>query len=94
MLTSLFFPPHSTLPTLTPPPDPSLQHHLIGWLLKLVTTCLTFDFIGTSHDESSDDLAVVQIPAVWKSVFLDSTTLQLFFGLYQGLPPEVAAKVG
>jgi exportin-7 len=68
------------------------QHVLIGWLLKLVTSCLSFDFIGTSVDESSDDLAVVQIPSNWKTMFVDPLTLQLFFELYQNLPSEVAAQ--
>jgi exportin-7 len=53
---------------------------------------LSFDFIGTSVDESSDDLAVVQIPSNWKTMFVDPLTLQLFFELYQNLPSEVAAQ--
>ena len=54
---------------------------------------MSFDFIGTSVDESSDDLAVVQIPSNWKTMFVDPLTLQLFFELYQNLPSEVAAQV-
>ena len=32
------------------------QHELLKQLLRLGHNCLTFDFIGTSTDESSDDL--------------------------------------
>lgn len=67
------------------------QHSLISWLLKLACACLSFDFIGTSTDESVDDLATVQIPTSWRSVFLDCTTLQLFFNLFHSLQGELAA---
>lgn len=36
-------------------------------LLKLSYNCLNYDFIGTSTDESSDDLCTVQIPTSWRS---------------------------
>uniref|UniRef100_A0A8C3JUX6 Exportin 7 n=1 Tax=Calidris pygmaea TaxID=425635 RepID=A0A8C3JUX6_9CHAR len=36
------------------------QHGLLMQLLKLTHNCLNFDFIGTSTDESSDDLCTVQ----------------------------------
>lgn len=43
------------------------QHGLLMQLLKLAHNCLNFDFIGTSTDESSDDLCTVQIPTSWRS---------------------------
>ena len=43
------------------------QHGLLNHTLHLVLNCLTFDFIGTSTDESSDDLCTVQIPTGWRS---------------------------
>lgn len=43
------------------------QHGLLMQLLKLTHNCLNFDFIGTSTDESSDDLCTVQIPTSWRS---------------------------
>ncbi|XP_076372859.1 exportin-7-A-like [Tachypleus tridentatus] len=55
-------------------------------LLQLAFNCLSFDFIGTSPDESSDDLCTVQIPTSWRPAFLDFNTLQLFFDLYHSLP--------
>lgn len=71
----------------------SLQNSLISWLLKLSCACLSFDFIGTSTDESADDLATVQIPTSWRSIFLDSLTLQLYFDLFHNLSSELAAMV-
>lgn len=62
------------------------QHGFIQHSLRLALNCLTFDFIGTSTDESSDDLCTVQIPTSWRSAFLDFATMQLFFDLYAGLP--------
>uniref|UniRef100_A0A8C6L3R6 Exportin 7 n=1 Tax=Nothobranchius furzeri TaxID=105023 RepID=A0A8C6L3R6_NOTFU len=69
------------------------QHGLLMQLLKLSYNCLNFDFIGTSTDESSDDLCTVQIPTSWRSAFLDSSTLQLFFNLYHSLPPSLSPLV-
>jgi len=55
-------------------------------LLKLAQNCLTFDFIGMSTDESSNDLNTVQISTSWRPAFLDFTSLKLFFDLYHSLP--------
>src|SRR5581483_4413797 len=62
-------------------------------LLRLAHNCLTFDFIGTSTDESSDDLCTVQIPTNWRTDFLYFTTLQLFFDLYNNLPVTLSPMV-
>uniref|UniRef100_A0A8B9L057 Exportin 7 n=1 Tax=Astyanax mexicanus TaxID=7994 RepID=A0A8B9L057_ASTMX len=69
------------------------QHGLLMQLLKLAHNCLNFDFIGTSTDESSDDLCTVQIPTSWRSAFLDSSTQQLFFDLYHSIPPSLSPLV-
>ena len=64
---------------------------LVEVALKLALNCLSFDFIGTSPDESnSDDLPTVQIPSAWRRLFVENTTLDLFFKLYHNLPPEIA----
>lgn len=57
---------------------------------RLAHNCLTFDFIGTSTDESSDDLCTVQIPTAWRPAFLEYSTLQLFFDLYSSLPASLS----
>ncbi|XP_060256206.1 ran-binding protein 17 isoform X7 [Ovis aries] len=63
------------------------QQNLVMHVLKLVLNCLNFDFIGSSADESADDLCTVQIPTTWRAIFLEPETLDLFFNLYHSLPP-------
>lgn len=59
--------------------------------LKLALNCLSYDFIGTSPDESnSDDLPTVQIPSSWRRLFVENTTLDLFFKLYHNLPSNIS----
>ncbi|CAG9574874.1 unnamed protein product [Danaus chrysippus] len=58
---------------------------LLTALLRLAHNCLAFDFIGTTTDESSDDLCTVQIPTAWRPTFLEPGTLELFFSLYHGV---------
>ncbi|GAU34354.1 hypothetical protein TSUD_20610 [Trifolium subterraneum] len=50
--------------------------------LMLSLSCLSFDFMGTSYDESSDEIGTNQIPTTWKPVLEDSSTLQIFFDYY------------
>ncbi|KAK7815981.1 hypothetical protein U0070_014194, partial [Myodes glareolus] len=63
------------------------QQNLVMQVLKLVLNCLSFDFIGSSADESADDLCTVQIPTTWRTIILEPETLDLFFNLYHSLPP-------
>ncbi|ODM92544.1 Exportin-7 [Orchesella cincta] len=69
----------------------NLDESLMNQLLRLAQSCLTFDFIGTSSDESSDENSTVQIPTHWRSTFLDGGALQLFFDLYHHLPATVSS---
>ncbi|XP_022640688.1 exportin-7-B isoform X3 [Vigna radiata var. radiata] len=50
--------------------------------LMLSLSCLSFDFMGTSYDESSDEIGTVQVPSAWKAALEDSSTLQIFFDYY------------
>ncbi|XP_027367978.1 exportin-7-A-like isoform X1 [Abrus precatorius] len=50
--------------------------------LLLSLSCLSFDFMGTSYDESSDEIGTVQVPSCWKPSLEDSSTLQIFFDYY------------
>lgn len=43
------------------------QQSLVMQVLKLVLSCLNFDFLGSSADESADDLCTVQIPTTWRT---------------------------
>ena len=69
------------------------KHNLLNQLLRLAHNCLTYDFIGTSTDESSDDLTTVQMPTQWRPALLDPATLQLFFDLYDALPSTLSPMV-
>ncbi|CAH1642048.1 unnamed protein product [Spodoptera littoralis] len=75
----------------TPELSDERQHALVAALLRLAHNCLTFDFIGTTSDESSDDLCTVQIPTSWRPTFLESGTLDLFFELYHLLGGALAS---
>eukprot|EP00033_Pygsuia_biforma_P003298 GCRY01003615.1.p1 GENE.GCRY01003615.1~~GCRY01003615.1.p1 ORF type:complete len:1074 (-),score=340.38 GCRY01003615.1:314-3535(-) len=50
--------------------------------LQLCLKCLSFDFLGTSPDESGEDLTTIQIPAAWISVFENTGTIDMFFTIY------------
>ncbi|KAJ6694854.1 hypothetical protein OIU74_014060 [Salix koriyanagi] len=50
--------------------------------LSLSLKCLSFDFVGTSIDESSEEFGTIQIPSSWRSVLEDPSTLQVFFDYY------------
>ncbi|XP_071690173.1 uncharacterized protein [Rutidosis leptorrhynchoides] len=60
--------------------------------LSLALKCLSFDFVGTSIDESSDEFGTVQIPSGWKPVFEDPTTLQIFFDYYAITKPPLSKE--
>ncbi|ESO95104.1 hypothetical protein LOTGIDRAFT_160865 [Lottia gigantea] len=66
------------------------QHGLLSHTLQLTLNTLTFDFSGNCTDESSDDLSNAQIPTTWRTAFLDFTTVQLFFDLFNGLPSTLS----
>ncbi|KAI4384594.1 hypothetical protein MLD38_002723 [Melastoma candidum] len=50
--------------------------------LSLALKCLSFDFVGTSIDESSEEFGTVQIPSSWRALLEDPATLQIFFDYY------------
>ncbi|XP_038719138.1 exportin-7-like isoform X2 [Tripterygium wilfordii] len=51
--------------------------------LSLSLKCLSFDFMGSSYDESSDEIGSIQIPMSWRPVMEDPLTLQIFFDYYE-----------
>ncbi|GAU92882.1 hypothetical protein RvY_04905-2 [Ramazzottius varieornatus] len=70
-------------------PTDDVRLGLFSSLLSLALACLNYDFVGTAVDES-DDANTVQIPAAWRSTFVDPGHLKLFFTLYTSLPPSVS----
>lgn len=65
---------------------------LINQILRLTKNCLSYDFIGTSNDETTDDSSTIQIPTNWRPAFLDLNYLTLFFDLYHMLPPRLSSS--
>lgn len=43
--------------------------------------CLSFDYIGTNPDESSEDTGTIQVPASWRSNFEDLSVIRMFFDM-------------
>nr|XP_018674150.1 PREDICTED: exportin-7-like isoform X3 [Musa acuminata subsp. malaccensis] len=60
--------------------------------LSLALKCLSFDFIGTSVDESSEEFGTLQIPSSWKPVVQDPSTLQIFFDYYRIMGPPLSKE--
>jgi exportin-7 len=50
--------------------------------LTLANSSLSFDFIGTNPEESSEDVGTVQVPSSWRPIVQDTQTMQLFFDVY------------
>lgn len=69
-----------------------VSNKLVPELLRAAFECLHFDFIGTSTDDTADDVGSVHIPNSWLSMFNVPTTLELFFGLYASLPPPASVS--
>mmetsp|Transcript_10850 Transcript_10850/g.16184 ORF Transcript_10850/g.16184 Transcript_10850/m.16184 type:complete len:1123 (-) Transcript_10850:312-3680(-) len=69
------------------------QEELIGELsLALTVRCLSFDFIGTQPDESSEDVGTIQIPSSWAVIVQDPATLELLFDFYANTDPPRSSK--
>ncbi|KAG0447142.1 hypothetical protein HPP92_028453 [Vanilla planifolia] len=47
---------------------------------------------GTSLDESSDEFGTIQIPASWKVVIVDPSTVQIFFDYYGSCEPPLSKE--
>ncbi|KAL2478121.1 ARM repeat superfamily protein [Forsythia ovata] len=60
--------------------------------LSLSLKCLSFDFVGTSIDESSEEFGTVQIPSAWKPLLEDLSTLQIFFDYYALTKPPISKE--
>ncbi|XP_072984276.1 uncharacterized protein [Typha latifolia] len=60
--------------------------------LSLSLRCLSFDFIGTSLDESSEEFGTVQIPSSWRPLLQDPSTVQIFFDYYRITEPPLSKE--
>eukprot|EP01035_Chromulina_nebulosa_P017439 gene17439-22991_t len=68
---------------LTPKQEEKMGHAA----LYLANLCLSFDFIGTNPEESSEDVGTVQVPSSWRPLIQDISTMQLFFDYYARTNP-------
>ena len=62
--------------------DPQQEKVLGEYSLALIVRCLSFDFIGTNPDESTEDIGTIQAPTSWRALLQDSATTELFFDFY------------
>ncbi|KAJ3676579.1 hypothetical protein LUZ60_003991 [Juncus effusus] len=74
--------------------DPNVQvpTALRQLTISLALKCLSFDFIGMSLDESSEEFGTVQIPSSWRPLFQDPSTVQIFFDFYKITEPPLSKE--
>lgn len=59
--------------------------------LQLALSCLSFDFVGTCLDDSTEDLSTIQVPTQWRPVIEEPATLQLFLDYYGVTTPPLSS---
>lgn len=59
--------------------------------VMLVQRCLSYDFVGTSQDDSAEDLCNIQVPTSWRSQVEDKNTMQLLVDVYYASEPPVSS---
>lgn len=72
----------STFNKLSPPPAHS---KLRSCTIQLALACLTYDFVGSSLDESSEDIGTLHPPGAWVGVIEDPATVKIFRDTYHAV---------
>jgi hypothetical protein len=72
------------------PADPEDEVRLAECSLTLGHACLSFDFLGTNSDESSDDTRTAQLPSSWRDTIVNAATMDVYFQLYMGSEPPIS----
>jgi exportin-7 len=72
--------------------DPQQEKILGEHSLALAVRCLSFDFIGTNPDESTEDVGTIQAPTSWRTLLQDPATTELFFEFYATTTPPRSSK--
>lgn len=62
--------------------NPAQRTRIATESLSMAVACLSYDFVGTSTEDSIDDAGIIQVPASWRSIVQDTSTVQLFFDFY------------
>lgn len=58
--------------------------------IQLVLRCLSYDFVGTSQDDSAEDLGTIQVPSSWRPLLEEPKTLQLLLDVYASTTPPLS----
>uniref|UniRef100_A0A803LZU9 Importin N-terminal domain-containing protein n=1 Tax=Chenopodium quinoa TaxID=63459 RepID=A0A803LZU9_CHEQI len=66
------------------------QQKLQELALSLSLQCLSFDFMGSSIDESSDESFIIEAPVSWRSVLEEPSTVQIYFDYYAVTSPPLS----
>lgn len=82
----------TTLRQLFSKPGGAEEEKLKELALSLSLRCLSFDFIGTTPDESASDVYTVQAPSSWRTVLYEPATLRLFVDSYCASRPPVSTN--
>jgi exportin-7 len=72
--------------------DPTQEAILGEQALSLTVRCLSFDFIGTNPDESTEDVGTIQAPTSWRALLQDPATTELLFDFYANTSPPQSSK--
>ena len=57
--------------------------------VSLALHCLSFDFVGTCLDESSEEVGTIQVPSAWRPAIVKPSTPLLFLDVYaRSSPPQ------
>lgn len=74
-----------SLATLTKLSLPPAHGKLRQYGLQLALACLSFDFVGSSLDDSNEDIGTLHPPIAWHTVVEDPATVKLFLDIYLAL---------
>jgi exportin-7 len=65
------------------------RYRTLELALRLCGDCLSFDFIGASYEETSDDNTTIQIPNAWKGLFQDGQLVSVLSNIYSYKPMQL-----
>mmetsp|Transcript_26690 Transcript_26690/g.50766 ORF Transcript_26690/g.50766 Transcript_26690/m.50766 type:complete len:1056 (-) Transcript_26690:229-3396(-) len=71
--------------------DSSSDPRHLEQAVQLALKCLSFDFVGTSLDESTEDPGNIQVPSSWRPLIEDQSTMQLFLDVYAATKPPLSS---
>lgn len=57
---------------------------------SLTLNCLSYDFVGTSLDESTEDIGTIQVPSSWRSLIEEPATCNLLLDVYKSNSPPTS----